>query len=370
MQFAEHFFHAGRLDGAEHFVLLQNFAADVQGQVFGVDDAAQEAHPGGQQFFIVVGDKHPLDVQLHSGFEVGLEQIEGLLAGNKKQSGVLHRSFGLGVEPHQRLFPVSRKSFVELLVIFVLQLALGALPQGIGRIDLLGGVLFDRFFLALVPLALVVGHVDGKGDMVAVLFDDVFDFPRRGVFLAFLVEVHDDGGAVFVALGGLDLEARLPVAGPAPGFFLTGLAANHFHAVGDHEHRVKPHAKLADEVAIALGIAGELAQEVFGTRAGDGAQVGHEVFVVHADAGIGNAQRVVLFVEIEIDARIEGQRLVGVLGEGEVFEFIERVRSVRNQFPQEDLLVGVEGMDDQLQQLVDFGLKLSLGHENSFDGLM
>ena len=52
-----------------------------------------------------------------------------------------------------------------------------------------------------------------------------------------------------------------------------------------------------------LGVAGELGEEVLGAGAGDGAEVRDEIFLVHADAGVGDGQGLVGFVEFEIDAR-------------------------------------------------------------------
>ena len=87
-----------------------------------------------------------------------------------------------------------------------------------------------------------------------------------------------------------------------------------------------------------------------------------EVLLVHADAGVGDGEGLVLFVEFEVDARIEGERLVGLVGEGEVAQLVERVGGVGDELAEEDLGVRVEGVDDELQELTDFGLKFACGH--------
>ena len=134
-----------------------------------------------------------------------------------------------------------------------------------------------------------------------------------------------DGGAGDGALGGLDLEAGLAVAGPAPGLLFAGLARDDFHAVGHHEGAVEADAELADEVGILLRVSGELRQEVLGAGAGDGAEVRDQVLLVHADAGVGDGEGLLLLVQFQIDARIEGKRLVGILGEGQVAQLVQRV---------------------------------------------
>ena len=191
--------------------------------------------------------------------------------------------------------------------------------------------------LVLVPLALVVGEEDGEGDVVGVLLDDLLQAPAVGVLLAFFVEVQQDGGAGDGALGRLDVEAGLAVAGPAPGLLFAGLAGDDFDAVGHHEGAVEAHAELADEVGILLRVAGELGEEVLRARAGDGAQVRDQVLLVHADAGVGDGEGLVLLVELQIDARIEGQRLVGVVGQRQVAQLVQRVGGVGDQLAQKDL---------------------------------
>ena len=109
--------------------------------------------------------------------------------------------------------------------------------------------------------------------MVGVLLDNLPQPPAIGVLLAFLVEVKQHSRARGGALCRLNVKPGLAVADPAPGLVFAGLARDHLDAVGNHEGAIEPHAKLTDEVRIFLGIAGELGEEVFRARAGDGAQV-------------------------------------------------------------------------------------------------
>ena len=87
-----------------------------------------------------------------------------------------------------------------------------------------------------------------------------------------------------------------------------------------------------------------------------------EVFLVHADAGVGDGEGLLGFVEFEVDARrvdaIADERLVLLVGEGEVAQLVERVGGVGDEFAEEDLRVRVERMDDQLEELADFSLEL------------
>jgi hypothetical protein len=136
-------------------------------------------------------------------------------------------------------------------------------------------------------------------------------------------ENGSSGALAGVAAGNLiNVEAGLAVAGPLICLLFAGLARDDLNLVGDHEDGVEADAELADEVGVLAGVAGELCEEVLGAGAGDGAEVRDEVFLVHADAGVGDGEGLVGFVEFEVDARrvdaIADEGLIGVVGEGEV----------------------------------------------------
>ena len=104
------------------------------------------------------------------------------------------------------------------------------------------------------------------------------------------------------------------------GLVFAGLARDDLDLVGDHEDGVEADAELADEVGVLAGVAGELGEEVLGAGAGDGAEVRDEIFLVHADAGVGDGEGLLGFVELEVDARrvdaVADERLVLVVDRG------------------------------------------------------
>ncbi len=65
---------------------------------------------------------------------------------------------------------------------------------------------------------------------------------------------------------------------------------------------------------------------------------------------------------VEVDARVEGEVLKALVGEGEVAELVERVGRVGDELAEEDFRVRVEGVDDELEELRDFGLEFLFGH--------
>ncbi len=109
---------------------------------------------------------------------------------------------------------------------------------------------------------------------------------------------------------------------------------------------------------------------------GDGTEVVDEVGLGHADTGIDDGENLVLLVGDDADIEV----LAGVkdrgVGEGCIADLVERVGRVRDEFSEEDLLVGVEGVckervsyasrsntkarlrtDDEVEKLADLSLE-------------
>jgi hypothetical protein len=89
-------------------------------------------------------------------------------------------------------------------------------------------------------------------------------------------------------------------------------------------------------------------------RAGDGAEVLRQIGLAHADAGIGDGERARFLVRHDAQLglfrqaeRVVGQRLEAAAVHG--------VGGVGDQLAQEDLALGVERVDHQIQQAADLG---------------
>ena len=81
-----------------------------------------------------------------------------------------------------------------------------------------------------------------------------------------------------------------------------------------------------------------------GTRLGDGTEVVDHVRLGHADTGITDRQGLVLLVGDDADDKVLAGVEDGGVGERGIANLVERVGRVRDQFTEEDLLVGVEGV--------------------------
>ena len=61
-----------------------------------------------QKLFGILHDEDALYVEFYARLVIGLIQIQRRLRRNVKNGGVLEASFGLGMEPEQRIFPNRR----------------------------------------------------------------------------------------------------------------------------------------------------------------------------------------------------------------------------------------------------------------------
>jgi hypothetical protein len=95
--------------------------------------------------------------------------------------------------------------------------------------------------------------------------------------------------------------------------------------------------------------------EVLGSRSGDGSQVVDELLLGHTDSGINDGQGVGVFVwddlDLEVWVRLRTKFLW--LSDGLVSDFVQSIRGIGDQLSQEDILVGIEGVDDESHQLVN-----------------
>ena len=346
-------------DAVDDAAALQEFAGDVERQVARVDHAADEPQVLRHQLTGVLQHEDPPDVQLDTPAGLREPQVERRPGRDEQQQRVLVRPFDLAVHPGERVGEVAGHVLIEVAVVLFGELALGPRPQRRGLVDrrlLRGGLVFGGHSL---PFGGVGRHQDGQADVVGVLLDDRAQ-PVAGqqVVLA-LAQVQDDRGAAGRLLDRLQ-RVRAPAVG-LPADALGGgqafPAGGQRDLVGHDERGVEAHAELADEGRVLTLVAGQGGQELAGARLGDRADVLDDFLAAHADPVVGDRDRPRRRVVADPDL----QRAVGFghfgLGQQLQPQPVDRVRSVRDQLAQEDLLVAVQRMDHQIQDLDHFGLE-------------
>ncbi len=79
-------------------------------------------------------------------------------------------------------------------------------------------------------------------------------------------------------------------------------------------------------------------------RLGDSTQVVDEVGLGHTDTGIPDAENFVLFLRGYPDVKLLLGLESGGVGQRSITDFVQGIGAIGDQFAQENLLVGVEGV--------------------------
>ena len=94
-----------------------------------------------------------------------------------------------------------------------------------------------------------------------------------------------------------------------------------------------------------------------GSGLGDGAQVLDDLLVAHADAVVAHGEGSRFLVERDPDLELPLPFVQVIVGQGFEAQLVRRIGRVGDELPQEDLLVAVEGVDHEVEQLLDLGLE-------------
>src|SRR5206468_11535569 len=104
-------------------------------------------------------------------------------------------------------------------------------------------------------------------------------------------------------------------------------------------------------------VAGERLEELARPGLGDGADIVHDFLTRHADAVVRYREGPRLLVVGDADLEVGVRAVQGVSGKRLEAQLVGSVGGVRNELPQEDLLVAVQGVDHEVEELLDLRLE-------------
>ena len=356
-------------DDGELAVMLQHFPADVQAEILAVHNAPDETEVFRQQVGAVLHDHHAGGIQLQAGLVVlGVEIVGGLL-GDIQQSLEGDGTLGAGMNHPQGLIVVEELLPVEGFILLLGHILLCPLPDGHHGVQ--GFHLGVGLILGLVLVAALLHpgllhlHADGVADIVGILPHQRADLVLLQivgilVLLGVGLQGHDHISAGGGTGGLLDGVAVRAVRGPLPRGVLAVLAGNHGDGGGHHKGGVESHAELTDDVNVLLLLHSLLEAQRAGL--GDGAQILLQLSPGHTDAVVGNRQSAVFLIPGDGDGKVITGKTHLVIGESRVGQLVDGIGGVGENLPEEDLPVGVDGIDHQVQQALGFGLKLHFFH--------
>lgn len=273
-----------------------------------------------------------------------------------------------------------------LVQFLVLDLGLLDLLGLLGLVIILDFFNLGRLVLVILDLLSLIGNLgldflgndqlDRVRDEFRVLLDDFSDLLLLEVFeLVFLQEQLHGGTSAQRFTFSIRGNGESSTGGRLPNvLFVVVVLGGNLNTFGNEVGRVETDTELTNHGDISSGR--ESLHKSLGTGLGDRTQVVDQVGLGHTDTSVSDGQGLVDLVgddsDVEVlfgvEGRRVGQRLVSdlVQGIGRVGLVGGRVSAVlegrkdaitHDQFSQEDFLVGVEGVDDQVQQLGDFGLE-------------
>ena len=353
-------------------VVLEHLTGDVQRQVLRIDKPLDKAEIVRQQFGALLHNQDAAGVKLQALLIVfGIEIIRH--PGRDKEQGMVGGSaLGAGIDHPGRRGIIEELVLIEAIVLLFGNLALGLLP------DRDHAVQRAVFGVALIFCRLVVGagplfdplafdhHPDRIADIIRILFDQLGQPVSFKVFAESLIVVigfegQDDIGAERVLLRLFDGIPVGAVRLPGPGFVTAIRLGNDLDMVRHHKSGIEPDAELADDVDILFRFI--LLFESEGTALGDGAEVVFQLLGGHAAAVVRYGQRPGFLIRGQADVKVFPGHPV-VFGQRLIIHLVQRVAGVGDQLPQEDLVVGVNRVDHQIQKPFGFRFKFLFCHKS------
>ena len=160
-------------------------------------------------------------------------------------------------------------------------------------------------------------------------------------------------GAALGLLGAFEGEGRAAVANPVGGFgaFLVALRED-FHVLGHHEGGVETQAELPDNLVfggrVLLLV---LLHKLGGTGEGNLVDVLLDFLTGHAQAVVGNRDFAGFFVYGH--AHFQLAQLAFELAQlGQALELLGGIDGIADQFPQENLVVGIQELLDNREDVL------------------
>jgi hypothetical protein len=120
---------------------------------------------------------------------------------------------------------------------------------------------------------------------------------------------------------------------------------------------VETDTELSDKGEISGSLGGSL-NELGGSGLGDNTEVSLELIASHTHTGIADGQSLGLLVDGNADLELLNLAQRSLVGECQILDLVQCISAVGNQLTEEDLTLGVQGVDENVHQTVHLSLEL------------
>ena len=314
-------------------------------------------------------------VKLHTRLVISMIQVERSLGRNVQQGGVLYAALCLVVEDLHRLLPLMELILDKLSIFFLANLVLALGPERLHGVEGFQLNLLD-FLCALDDFALIVTrhflclkiHLNRVAHIVRILLYQILQIPGIGKVLLCLIPVeilaksNRDGGTAAFLLAILQGIGTVTGRLPANSLASTSLAGSNSNLLCYHESRIEAHAELPNhflvrQLRIILLCLLQLLQKCLGAGLGNSTDILYHLVPGHADTVIGNSQGMTILVRHQENLIIlVALKNITVL-QGLKMQLVNSIRRIGNQLTEENLVIGINAVNHQIQQLFSLCLK-------------
>lgn len=130
---------------------------------------------------------------------------------------------------------------------------------------------------------------------------------------------------------------------------------SNLHLLRNEVRRVETNTKLSNHANIRTRR--KSLHECLCTGFSDCSEVVDQISLGHSDTGISDSEGSFLLVGGDSDVKVLLRVELRGIGKGGISDLVKSIRTVGNQFSEENLFVRVEGVDDQVEKLGNLGLK-------------
>ena len=218
------------------------------------------------------------------------------------------------------------------------------------------------FISDLLVFSLEDQEFNGVVDEFGVLLDDFLELAFLEVFSVLILQVEDDVSTTANISTEITSNGEGTTSSALPDvLFIITVVSDDSHTVGNQVGRVETDTKLTDHVHVSTFLDG--LHESLGTRTGNGTKIVDQIRASHTNTSISNGQCLVFFVGNDANVEVLGVAQKGLLGimvsstQTFVLDLVNGIRGVGNQLSKENVLVGVESIDDQVHQFVNVSLE-------------
>ena len=353
-------------------ILLKKLSADIQTDIGGIHNAANEIEIVGKKILAFFHDHNAGGIKRESLFKfLGIEIVRGI-GGNKENCVVIDRAFTACSDHTRGIGIVIEIILIKFVVFLIGGFTLFAFPNRNHAVECFKLAVFLVFLLPIVTGILGLGngmrvrhqHLDGITDIIAVFLNERLNavFIKEtvviiifGIFLDIKGDLRTDGR--FRRF--LDGIAFRSFGFPFPCFIRAESARHDGHFGSNHKGRIETDTELTDNIDLLGRIVG---LEIQRTASRDRTEIVLQLILGHTDTVIQNTKRARFLIGNQRDRKIIGRNTDGFIGKTFETELVHRIGRIADQFTEKNLLIGINGIYHQVKKLLAFCLKLFYCH--------